>query len=277
MKNFLLRTLTGLVYVTVITGGILANSYTFLALFSVVTVFCLREFYGLINAQKRTRIHPWYNCLGGLLLFVSTYLYASGVTSHVVFLAYLAYAVIVFISELYEKQQDPITHSACIFLGHCYITLPLAMLNMLAFSAGDDGDIHYSPVLILALMVFIWMNDTGAYMVGSAFGKHRLFERISPKKSWEGFFGGLLLAVASSLVFARFTPEILYYHWMGMAMAVAVFGAWGDLTESLIKRTLDVKDSGKILPGHGGFLDRFDSLLLAVYAMLFYVQLFILH
>ncbi|MDR2804513.1 MAG: phosphatidate cytidylyltransferase [Dysgonamonadaceae bacterium] len=275
MKNFLLRTWTGLVYVIVITVGILGNSYTFSALFSIVTVVCLWEFYHLVNAQKRTQINAWYNCFGGWILFVSSYLYASGITSHAIFLAYLAYIVLVFVSELYEKKQDPITHSAYIFLGHCYITLPFSLLNRLAFSVDDTGAIHYYPALILALMVFIWMNDTGAYLVGSLFGKHRLFERISPKKSWEGFFGGLLLAVAVSFLFAHFEPDISAFHWIGLAVVVAIFATWGDLVESLIKRTLEVKDSGNILPGHGGFLDRFDSLLLAVYALLFYVQLFI--
>jgi phosphatidate cytidylyltransferase len=277
MKNLLLRTLTGLAYVIVITVGILTHSLTFLALFSAVTLFCLWEFYSLINARKRTQINRWYNALGGLILFVSSYLYASGVTSHVIFLAYLAYIVLVFVLELYEKQPDPITHSAGIFLGQCYIALPLSLVNRLVFPlSGAAATGQYDPLLILALMVFIWTNDTGAYLVGSLFGKHRLFERISPKKSWEGFFGGILLAVAVSFLFARFEPDIPSYHWAGLAFIVSIFATWGDLAESLIKRTLDVKDSGKTLPGHGGFLDRFDSLLLAVYAMLFYTQLFVL-
>jgi len=273
MKNLLLRTLTGLVYVAVIIAGIIGSSYSFLALFSAVTVLCLWEFYNLINTQRQTKINLWYNCLGGLLLFISTYLYITGATPSTIFLSYLIYVVIVFVLELYRKQQDPITHSAYIFLGQCYIALPLALLNILAFSVGEGGKYYWT--LILALFVFIWVNDTGAYLVGSKFGKHRLFERISPKKSWEGFWGGLFLTAISSLVFARFAPEIPYYHWAGLAIAVATFGTWGDLMESLIKRTLGVKDSGNILPGHGGFLDRFDSLLLAVYAMLFYVVLFI--
>ncbi|GHV11254.1 phosphatidate cytidylyltransferase [Bacteroidia bacterium] len=273
MKNLLLRSFTGLVYVGIILAGILLNNYTFVCLFSAVTVLCLWEFYGLVNAQKRTRINRWYNCFGGLLLFVSTYFYASGITDHTIFFPYLFYVVIIFVSELYEKQQDPITHSAYIFSGQCYIALPIAMLNMIAFPTVTSGVTIYHPVLVLALFVFIWMNDTGAYIIGSWLGKHRLFERISPKKSWEGFFGGLLFTVASSLVFAHFEPQIPCYHWIGLSLSVVVFGTWGDLVESLIKRTLSVKDSGHALPGHGGYLDRFDSLLLAVYAVLFYSQL----
>ena len=275
MKNLLVRTLTGLIYVVVIVVGITVSSYSFLALFSTITALCLWEFYHLLNRQGQVKINPLYHCLGGSVLFVSTYLYAAGFVSPAIFFLYLIYIALVLILELYEKQRDPILHSASVFLGQCYIALPLAMLNLLVFRSGEGGENQYYWVFILALFVFIWVNDTGAYLIGSQFGKHRLFERISPKKSWEGFFGGLFFAIVSSLVFARFEPEIPYYHWAGLAIVIAIFGTWGDLIESLIKRTLGVKDSGKTLPGHGGFLDRFDSLLLAIYAMLFYVELFI--
>jgi phosphatidate cytidylyltransferase len=272
MKNFFLRTLTGTVYVALIIVGIIGNRYTFSGLFSVVTVLCLREFYTLINAQKRTGILVWYHCFGGLILFVATYLYASGVTGHFVFFLYLLYIVAILIAGLYEKQQDQITRSAYIFLGQWYIALPFALLNILAFPEGAGS---YYPLLVLSLFVFIWINDSFAYITGILLGKRRLFPRISPKKSWEGFFGGLLFTVASSFVFAYFEPEIPYYHWIGISVVVVIFGTWGDLVESLMKRTLEVKDSGQALPGHGGFLDRFDSLLLAIYGVLFYVELFI--
>lgn len=274
-KNLLLRTLTGSIYVFLIIVGILVNSYTFLGLFSIAILLCLWEFYGLVNAQKRARINPWYNCFGGFLLFVSTYLYASGIFSHSIFFPYLLYIVIVLISELYEKQQDPITHMAYIFLGQCYIAIPISLLNLIAFPGNQIGIFDYYPIMVLALFVFIWINDTGAYIIGVLFGRHRLFERISPKKSWEGFVGGLIFTIASSFVLAYFEPEIPYYHWIGLAVVVVVFATWGDLVESLMKRTLEIKDSGNTMPGHGGFLDRFDSLLLAVYAMLFYAHLFI--
>lgn len=276
MKNFLERLFTGTLYVALLTFCIVYSRYAYLSLFSVGVLLCLWEFYGLINAQKRTRINPYYNCFGGLLLFVSSFLFASGAFGIYIFFPYLLYVVIVFISELYEKQQDPITHMAYIFLGQCYVAIPFAVLNLIAFHPlpGNEA-FSYNWIFVLSLFVFIWMNDTGAYLIGIVFGKHRLFERISPKKSWEGFFGGLVFSVASSLVFAYFVPGIPYYHWMGLSFSVVIFGTWGDLVESLIKRTLAVKDSGQTLPGHGGFLDRIDSMLLAVYAMLFYVQLFI--
>jgi len=275
MKNFSLRLLTGVVYVATITSGIIVNQYTFIGLFSIIVFLCLREFYHLTNIQKGTQINLWHNSLGGLLLLVSTYLYASDTLGCSILFLYLLYIVATLVSALYKKKQDPVTHVAYIFFGQCYIALPLSLLNILAFQHNTPSVTGYYYLFILSLFVFIWVNDTGAYLVGMLFGKHRLFPRISPKKSWEGFFGGLAFTVASSFIFAHFEPEIPYYHWIGISVMVVLFGTWGDLVESLIKRTLDVKDSGKSLPGHGGFLDRFDSLLLAIYAVLFYVQFFI--
>jgi CDP-diglyceride synthetase len=275
MKNLIQRTLTGLVYVALILAGILLGQYAFLGLFSIVVVACLWEFYGLVNKQKRTKLNAYYNCLGGIVLFVTTFLYTSGIFPHWIFFTYLIYIVIVFISSLYEKKQDSITNIAYIFLGQVYIALPLATLNFLVFNTNLEGIREYHYIYLLALFVFIWVNDTGAYVVGMLLGKHRLFERISPKKSWEGFFGGMVFTMASSLLFAHYYPAIALYHWLIMSALVVVFATWGDLVESLMKRTLSVKDSGQSLPGHGGFLDRFDSLLIACYAMLFYTQLFI--
>jgi phosphatidate cytidylyltransferase len=273
MKNFAARSLTGIAYVALISLGILYNSYSFLALFSIVTVLCLREFYSLINAKRQAHVNLWFSCFGGLLLFVTTFLYSSGVYNDLIFSFYLLYLVIAFIYELYGKKSDPIAHIACLILGQVYIALPLAVLNVIAFHS-DAWPPIYSSVLVFSLFAFIWANDTGAYLIGITFGKHRLFERISPKKSWEGFFGGLVFAVVVAFVFAHFIPEIPFYHWVGMSIAVVVFGTWGDLFESLIKRNLEVKDSGQALPGHGGFLDRFDSLFLAIYVMLFYIEVF---
>ncbi|GHT08571.1 phosphatidate cytidylyltransferase [Bacteroidia bacterium] len=278
MKNLITRLITGIVYVALVCLGIITNSYTFLALFSLVIILCLKEFYSLINTQKKTKINLYYNCFGGLLLFVCAFLQVSETSvfpGYSIFSFYLLYIVILLIAELYEKQPDPVSHVAYILLGQLYIALPISILNLIVFRGmTTDGSPMYNSLLVLSLLVFIWVNDSGAYAIGVLFGKHRLFERISPKKSWEGFFGGLIFTLASSFIFAHFEPKIPYYHWLGLSLAIVVFGTWGDLIESLIKRTLNVKDSGQSLPGHGGYLDRFDSFLLAIYALLFYVQLF---
>jgi len=276
MKDLLARSLTGIAYVVLICIGIMWDSLSFFVVFSAAVMVCLWEFYHLINAQKRTKINPYYNCLGGFLLFLVTYLYASGVFGYYIFFVYLIYIVGILISELYEKQQDPITHSAYIFLGQTYIAIPFALLNLIAFRGISSETPVYNSLMVLSLFVFLWINDTGAYIVGITCGKHKLFKRISPKKSWEGFVGGLVFTIASAFVFAHFEPSTHLYHWIGLSLSIVIFGTWGDLIESLIKRTLDVKDSGDSLPGHGGYLDRFDSFLLAVYGMLFYVQLFII-
>jgi phosphatidate cytidylyltransferase len=275
MKNFITRLLTGIAYVALICIGILWNAYSFLVLFAAIVAFCLREFYGLMRVHKQIRIHSLFHCSGGILLFVITFLYASGAVGLSAFSAYLVYIVTALIMELYEKQPDPITHIACILLGQLYIALPFSALNLIAFHDIAGASPVYHPVFILSLFLFIWANDTGAYLIGCKFGKHRLFERISPKKSWEGFWGGLGFAVITALIFAYFMPNTAWYHWVGIATVVVAFGTWGDLFESLLKRTLNIKDSGQSLPGHGGLLDRFDSLLLAIYAMLFYTQLFL--
>jgi phosphatidate cytidylyltransferase len=287
----------------VIVGGILGGPYTFGALFALVTVCCLWEFYGLLNTHKNLSINRLHHCLGGLILFIISYQlsvisyqlpvigYQLPVTGYqlpitdyrlLVFGFYLLYIVSVLVAELYAKKSNPVANLGAIFLGQIYIALPLSLLNFLAFSGRS-----YDPTLVLALFVFIWMNDTGAYIIGVKFGKHRLIERISPKKSWEGFWGGLFFAGLSSLIFANTAPSLLvtahcslvtahcslltaHCIWLALALLVALFSVWGDLVESLIKRNLNIKDSGNALPGHGGFLDRFDSLLLAVYAVVFY-------
>jgi len=275
MKNFTLRLLTGIVYVGTIVWGVVFGPYTFLALFIIITILCLREFYRLVNVYKETYINPYIHGICGAVLFLTTFLYISGITGRYIFSMYLLYIVGTLIYELYAKQKDPIARLAYIFLGQCYIALPFSILNLLVFPDSGVNPPVYQWIWVIALLLFIWANDTGAYLIGVRYGKHRLWERISPKKSWEGFFGGLVFTVASAFIFARFHPQIAGYHWVALAVGVVILSTYGDLVESLIKRTSEVKDSGHSLPGHGGFLDRFDSLLLAVYAMLFYMDLFI--
>lgn len=155
-----------------------------------------------------------------------------------------------------------------------YIGLPFALLNVLAFQRDAVTDtVSFNPILPLSVFVFLWLSDSGAYCVGSLMGKHRLFERISPKKSWEGSIGGALIALAGALVLGHFFPLLSTLEWIGLALTVVVFGTWGDLTESLLKRQLQIKDSGNILPGHGGMLDRFDSALIAIPAAVAYLYL----
>ncbi|KAA6342400.1 Phosphatidate cytidylyltransferase [termite gut metagenome] len=212
--------------------------------------------------------------LGGGYLFVAFMLFCQGAVDGRIFVPYLFFIIYVPVSELYLKRTTPIVNWAYSMLSQFYVALPYALLNVLAFRYVPIGNgSNYNPIILLSVFVFIWLNDTGGYCVGSAIGKHRLFERISPKKSWEGTVGGGVLAIVSCVFFAYFFPLLPIIKWAGLALTVVVFGTWGDLIESLLKRQLGVKDSGNILPGHGGMLDRFDSALLAIPAAVIYLFL----
>ena len=177
------------------------------------------------------------------------------------------YSVVILFHKLYAKKNNPIHNWAYFILGQVFIALPFSLLNYIIFIK------DFQPIILLAVFATIWVNDTGAYLVGVTFGKHRLFERISPKKSWEGFIGGVLFALLSGYTFSRFIPEISLLNWFIFSEIIVIFGTFGDLTESLLKRTLDVKDSGDVIPGHGGLLDRFDSMLLAAPAVYIFLSL----
>jgi phosphatidate cytidylyltransferase len=270
LPNIVVRILAGAVFIGLLLGGILINEYTFLVIFSLLIVLCLYEFYGLIEKAAKVPVIRTWNILGGFFLFLGGFYYCVYSASVVAFVPYMIYLMVLFISELYMKRENPIQSLSYSLLGQVYIAGPLALINYLVFTY-EPGSYHY--VYILALLVTIWVNDTFAYLTGMAFGKHRLFERISPKKSWEGFVGGAIVAIASSLIFAHFFTNLSTIAWLGFAAVVVVFGTWGDLFESLIKRTLGGKDSGNMIPGHGGILDRFDSTILAIPAVCVYLLL----
>ena len=198
----------------------------------------------------------------------------------VVFIPYLVTVIYLIVAELYLKQTDPINDWAYTMFSQMYIALPFSLLNVLAFNATPEGIVMFNPILPLSVFVFLWMNDTGAYCVGSLLGRHKLFPRVSPGKSWEGSIGGCVVVLAVAWVIANYvdngqllgmTSMLATWEWLGLGLVVVVFGTWGDLVESLFKRTIGIKDSGNILPGHGGMLDRFDSSLLAIPAAVVYL------
>jgi len=275
LKNLIIRGLTGAVFVAILVGGVYYNPYTFLVLFSILTGLLIWEFQSLLKEYFPSKTKRIISTAGGIYLFASAFAYSNGLFGSSIFLPYMAFILYSFISELYNKHQNPLINLAFTLLAQLYCAGSFALANYIVLVKSADGEISFTPLFLLALFVFVWINDTGAYLIGSQFGKHRLFERISPKKSWEGFWGGMFFALASSLIFSRMVPEISWYNWLGFATTVVCFGTWGDLVESLIKRTVGVKDSGKMLPGHGGMLDRFDSILLAIPAAYIYIELFI--
>lgn len=272
-NNFIQRAVTGVLFVIVLVGCILYSPLSFGILFTIISVLSVHEFAQLVSKSSEVSINKTITALGGAYLFLALMSFCTQQSVGArVFLPYLGLLLYMMITELYLKKKNPTGNWAYSMLSQLYVALPFALLNVLAFqNSPETGSVTYNPILPLSIFVFIWLSDTGAYCVGSLIGKHRLFERISPKKSWEGSIGGGIFSIASSLGFAHFFPFMPGWQWVGLAIVVVIFGTWGDLTESLMKRQLGIKDSGSILPGHGGMLDRFDSALMAIPAAVVYL------
>ena len=272
-NNFIQRAVTGVLFVIVLVGCILYSPLSFGILFTIISVLSVHELDQLVSLSGEVSINKTITALGGAYLFLALMSFCTQQSVGArVFLPYLGLLLYMMITELYLKKKNPTGNWAYSMLSQLYVALPFALLNVLAFqNSPETGSVTYNPILPLSIFVFIWLSDTGAYCVGSLIGKHRLFERISPKKSWEGSIGGGIFSIASSLGFAHFFPFMPGWQWVGLAIVVVIFGTWGDLTESLMKRQLGIKDSGNILPGHGGMLDRFDSALMAIPAAVVYL------
>ena len=276
MKNFIIRTITAVFFVAAIVTCFLRPEAMIL-LFGLVTGMTIWEFTGLVNDREDVTVNQLIATVAGVYFFLAMAGFCSGMTPPSVFLPYLVTLIYLMVSELYLKQEDPVHDWAYTMMSQLYIALPFSMLNVLAFQSDADG-IHYVWTLPLSVFVFLWINDTGAYLCGSLLGKHKLFPRISPGKSWEGSIGGgilvMIVAVLVWYLLEQYEQNALglsALEWAGLGLVIVIFGTWGDLVESLFKRTLGIKDSGHILPGHGGMLDRFDSSLMAIPAAVVYL------
>ncbi|MBP3259688.1 MAG: phosphatidate cytidylyltransferase [Prevotella sp.] len=276
MKNLIIRTITGVIFVAAIVASFLRPEAMVL-LFSIVTGMTVWEFCGLVNQRDNVTVNRFICTVAAVYFFFAMTYFCSdlygGSAKSVVFIPYLVTVVYLLVAELYAKQKDPINNWAYTMLSQMYIALPFSLLNVLAFTARPDGQVAFNTLLPLSVFVFLWLNDTGAYCVGSLLGRHKLFPRISPAKSWEGSIGGAVVVLAAAYAIGYYIDGLMLtpWQWLGLGLVVAVFGTWGDLVESLFKRTLGIKDSGNILPGHGGMLDRFDSSLLAIPSAVVYL------
>ncbi len=277
LKNLIVRAVTGVFFVTAMVLGIL-HPHALIALFALITGLSIWEYTGLVNNIKGVKVNRFISTIIGVYFFLAVAgLRLTPVEGFVVFVPYILSILYLLISELYLKNENPINSWAYTMLGQMYIAMPFSMINVLAFQQVEPGQVTFDYLLPLSIFIFLWTNDTGAYLCGSLLGKHKLFPRISPKKSWEGSIGGGILVLIVAGVIGYFanigaTPHMLSIPgWVGLGLVVVFFGTWGDLVESLLKRTLGVKDSGNILPGHGGMLDRFDSSLLAIPAAVMYL------
>ena len=279
MKNLIVRSITGVIFVAAVVTCFLRPEAMIL-LFALVTGLTVWEYTGIVNNIENVTVNRFLATVAGVYLFFGIAGFCSGIVPSAVFIPYLLTVVYMFISELYTKAPNPINNWAYTMLSQMYIALPLSMLNVLAFRGTADG-VVYSSLLPLSVFIFLWTNDTGAYLSGSLFGKHKLFPRVSPGKSWEGSIGGGILVIVVAALIGMYENSDMHAtnaevslniaQWIGMGLVVVFFGTWGDLVESLFKRTIGIKDSGNILPGHGGMLDRFDSSLMAIPAAVIYL------
>jgi phosphatidate cytidylyltransferase len=269
LKNFRQRAITGLTFAFVLCAGILYGPLTFLGIFLLVTILGILEFYKLQGSEQ---IRP--QVINGTI--VSIFLFSAlaielflGVDFYFpeVLLVLIPF---IFISELFRKQENPFINISITLSGIIYFVVPLLLMMQIAFGFNPDDGVSYHGKVIMGLILCLWASDTGAYMLGSTIGKNKLFERISPNKSWEGFFGGMATALLAAWVNTMLFGELELMQWMIVASIVVIFGTLGDLAESMLKRSLGVKDSGVLFPGHGGILDRFDGLLLSVPVVYFY-------
>ena len=278
MKNLMVRTLSGLVLVAVFVGAVLGSQWSFGALLLLILVGGQTEFYKL---ARETGLSPqrWMGLAVGVLLFALNFIvfrqFSRSVTDEaggavLYLLLYIGLLLpTLFVCELFRRSATPLANLGATLLGVLYVAVPLSLLLYVPVLAGDGV---WRPETVLCYIFIIWANDVFAYLVGMTFGRHRLCERLSPKKSWEGFFGGLAGAVATGLA-AAYALFANYWVWGGLALVASLSGVAGDLVESMFKREAGVKDSGQVIPGHGGVLDRFDALLLSAPYVFLYLLL----
>lgn len=257
MGNFITRTLFGAIFVIVLIAGIVIHPLAFYPIFLAITLLTNYEFYKLIQ-KNQSSPQIITGLVAAFLTFTSLFAYKY---LNIYLFVYLLIPVLVSIPiiEMYRKKENPLGNIASTLMGLIYVTIPFALLNYLVFPFGDN---QYHWEILMGVFLLIWANDTGAYLVGVNFGKHRLFERISPKKSWEGSIGGAIITLSIGYLISIFSSDLNLVSWLLISIIVVLFGSLGDLVESMLKRNVGIKDSGTLIPGHGGLLDRFDAILL---------------
>jgi phosphatidate cytidylyltransferase len=267
-NNLTQRIITGVLGSAAIITAVCYSPWTYFIVFFIICFFTLLEFFRLIESDSIIT-QRMLGMLSGIFLFILTFLAEMRIIESRYYFLLFPLLALVFIVKLYNRSdKKPFVNIAFTFLGLLYISLPVSLLNFAVF---EEGTYHYE--IILGTLLILWATDTGAYFAGTFLGKHKLFERISPKKTWEGFVGGALLALVFAYGMSRFYASLSLAEWMGLGAIIIVCGTLGDLVESLLKRSMAIKDSGTVLPGHGGFLDRFDGLLICSPFLVAYLEL----
>jgi phosphatidate cytidylyltransferase len=272
VNNFFKRTLTAGAFVAILLGATWYNQFSFLFLFLLITVLGTWEFYTLIEKKDGNRPQKILGTLTAALFFTCNALvnidFHAGYMNKHLLVIILPFLFLIFIMELFSKAEKPFQNIAFTLLGIFYVAVPFSLLNYILTINGS-----YSHEILFGCWFILWSNDSGAYLAGSALGKNKLFPRVSPGKSWEGSIGGAIIAYSITFIISGWYTGITRIDWFIIATILIVIGTLGDLVESLYKRSLNVKDSGTLLPGHGGILDRFDSLLMAIPFVFTYLYL----
>ncbi|MDD6942770.1 MAG: phosphatidate cytidylyltransferase [Muribaculaceae bacterium] len=270
LKKIAIRALSGLVYCLIIIGCIISGYKGVTILASLLTIWGCLEFTHITGGLTRRNIPAAILDIAACLsLSISL---CIGLPLENILTNWLAIIMLRLIVEIYLKSDHPLRHTAHSLMSQIYIGVPMAVMVYIAM--------NYSPYILLTIFVLMWLNDTGAYLVGCSIGRHKLIERVSPKKTWEGFFGGLIFSMAVSLLIFYFIKpfegmehiDMSLIFWLSVGAIVSIIGTWGDLIESMIKRDLQIKDSGNLIPGHGGILDRIDSILFVLPAILLFLH-----
>ena len=258
-SDLLPRLIAAILGAALIITALALGPWFYFVIFLSICFITLWEFYRLLRMQQYIPLRK-LGVIVGAILFTLTFLIEANLLSFKYYFLIFPFAALIFLFKLYKKEDTtPFLNIGFYYLGLIYVALPFSLLNHAVYIKGA-----YSYEVVIGLLLLIWASDTGAYFAGSLFGKTKLFERISPKKSWEGSIGGAILSGAFALGISYFFKDLAMWQWLGLSLIIVIVGTYGDLVESLFKRTMDIKDSGKVIPGHGGFLDRFDSLILSM-------------
>lgn len=266
LSNLQQRTITGILGGSLVVFCLCYNEWSYLALILAISIAGQVEFYKLIKDDGDDPLTKW-GILNGVMLNIISFFVSRGDLPTKVYLLFFVMLGVIYISELYRKSANPFENIAFTIVGIFYVAMPFALLHFAAFSRG-----YFSTQIASGVFFLLWASDTGAYFAGKTLGKHKLFPRISPGKTWEGLAGGMVVSVSIAVLLGNYYTDLATWKWVCVSVIIVIIGTYGDLVESMLKRSLQIKDSGNLIPGHGGVLDRFDGMLMAAPFVAFFLM-----
>ena len=262
------RAITAIIGAIIVIYAVSYSEWGFFITFLSLCILTQLEFYKLIIANGIIPLRTYGLIIGAMLFTIVFFIEAAWIEEKWLYLIFLLTSLIYFI-KLYKKEDYPFRNIAFTFLGIIYVALPFSMISAAAHTYGE-----YSYQIVIGIFLILWASDSGAYFAGVQFGNRKLFESVSPKKSWEGSIGGAILSLAFAFGISFYFTDLALWQWLVISVLTIITGTYGDLVESLFKRSMKIKDSGNKLPGHGGFLDRFDGLLLSIPFIVLFLKFF---